>query len=524
MDKRILCFFLALLLAVSLFTGCEEENDIPPTTPAALTLEETIIYDYYFTVESLFFRLHNPISSISLRFRGAFSDTYVVFVDGPFEYSTENIDEYVNGIRFRFPMGKRLYAYHQGSFYTLTEAFEQGFLTANDVQQLKINYSSLGNDRDVKGEVPTEWAECTHNGNVPPTNPNKPTQPATEPTQPTESAATTQPTEPVDIMELLPDIPAVTEPCAKPDVLNELTLVHTFYEHSASWFDKKGIEQIVTVQLPAIVPFCDGAIEINEAIRSTYQYRIESIRHDFTYQRSSIQMVYFKTWLYDNILTIQVSVWEDFNVTRSNFWILDVATGKQLTTPELAQRYLQESYPTFLQHCYYNTYAYFQSNPLMNTKDQEELMRLLPTHPFFVLPSYTLYPDSAGNLKISLRIPEYDVNLTLPYDAFDDYGWEGNDESGYHWLFSAKADGAGAEIHGQYLLTSFFQDPHTFVKMLSQEEDAAITDVAQLLNYSLYYPEDIARYKDLCDDVYLISSDSKIAETAQILYNHIQPL
>jgi hypothetical protein len=103
MHKRLLCVILSLLLLASLFAGCEEENDIPPTTPAALTLEETIIYDYYYTGESLFFQLQNPISSISLRFRGVFSDTYVVFVDGPFEYSTENIDEYVNGIRFHFP-------------------------------------------------------------------------------------------------------------------------------------------------------------------------------------------------------------------------------------------------------------------------------------------------------------------------------------------------------------------------------------------------------------------------------------
>ena len=150
-------------------------------------------------------------------------------------------------------------------------------------------------------------------------------------------------------------------------------------------------------------------------------------------------------------------------------------------------------------------------------------MRLLPTNPFFVLPSYTLYPDSAGNLKISLRIPEYDVNLTLSYNAFDVYGWKGNAESAYHWLFSTKADGAGADIHGRYLLTSFFQNPHTFVKMLSQEDTVTIIDIAQSLNYSLYYSEEIERYQELCDDVYLTSSDSKIAETAQILYSHIQP-
>jgi hypothetical protein len=60
--------------------------------------------------------------------------------------------------------------------------------------------------------------------------------------------------------------------------------------------------------------------------------------------------------------------------------------------------------------------------------------------------------------------------------------------------------------------------------MLSEEESATILDIADSLNYGLS-PQDMDRYRQLCDDIYTVSpKDSKIAVTASILYRSAQPL
>ena len=519
---KIIRAVIGLVLIISLFAGCKPHVANPPVVTPELTIEEEIIYDYYYNVTSIEFQMQHFPDEISLRFRGAFSDTYVVFVDGPFEYIDGVFNEYVNGYLFQYSGGQAMLAYHQGSFYSLSEAFDLGFLTAADVTQLKINYMNFSSDPSQKGDVPTERKPCTHTGEVP-TESSEPTQ-ATEPTVTTQPTESTTPTEPVDWNVLLPDIPAVTEPTAKPDVMNTETLVYTHYNYSISWVGNRDEEQSASVQLPAIVPFCDGAIQINESIRKTYQYDIESIRRHYENQYNfGGKNIYFDVTFSDNILTIKgIEADSDFE-TSERFWILDVATGEWLQTPDLAQRYLQEDYPTFMQHCTYNLIEYFKENPLDDPEKQAALMKTLPNDTW-AMSSHTLYLDNDGKLMLCFYIGELRLRITLPYAEMDLYGWDGTEENSYSWLFHLQTDGAGSEEWSSLLLESFFRDPQQFVKALSTEESTVISDIAGHLNYGLYLPEDIARFKELCDDIYLTASDPKVAETASILSRSIHPL
>ena len=518
---KIIRAVIGLVLIISLFAGCKPHVANPPVVTPELTIEEEIIYDYYYNVTSIEFQMQHFPDEISLRFRGAFSDTYVVFVDGPFEYIDGVLNEYVNGYLFQYSDGNAMLAYHQGSFYSLAEAFDLGFLTAADVTQLKINYMNFSSDPSQKGDVPTERKPCTHTGEVP-TESSEPTQ-ATEPTVTTQPTESTAPTEPVDWNVLLPDIPAVTEPTAKPEVMNTETLVHTLYDYTLVWDNSKGENQHITIQLPAIVPFCDGAIEINEAIRNAFKYAVERTRRYYENQWSTgTSGIYYAVSLHDNLLSIRTFETTPDLITHERYWTLDITTGKQLETLDLAKRYLQESYPVFLQHCTDNLIAYFTANPLEDANQQNRLIKCL-SNEVYAIGHYTLYLDFDGTLALDFRIAEIHIE-GIPYNVINDDSWTGNAASAYHWLFTVKADGEGADQLAGLLLDSFFENPDQFVKMLSLEDSATIEDVASLINYGLYLPEDIARFKELCDDIYLTATDPKVAETASILSRSIHPL
>ena len=516
--KAGLCLFLAALL----LTGCALTNRSGDLIPVAQAIEIEIVSSYYDTLSDSA-KKECTVHDLSVRYRGIFGDTYVVFVDGPFQYLQAITEEYVASFRFVYPDSQTMLAYHQGSFYSLEEAFALGLLTQENVRKLRSDYVSLGADRNEKGDAPTERKECTH---IPkePTEPTESSEPAHS-SEPTESSTPAETTEPVDVMELLPDIPAVTEPCNKPENMALENLVYTLYDHSLSWVSKKGEAQSVTVQLPAIVPFCEGAIEINKEIATAAGYRLDSIRRDYNNQTYAYYTeISYTATLSGNILSIQMSTQDYKGNTYWNFWHLDIEAEKKLNTVDLSQRYLQESYPVFLRHCNYNTIEYFKANPLMNTDQQETLLQQLNDNSILTIPGYTLHLDKNGDLLVSFQVPQYNVKLTLPFADFNTYGWNGSEEDCYAWLFRLRADGEGADSHGRLLLESFLQNPQRFVELLSLEEDSIVSGTAQLLNYSLYSSAEIERYKELCDGIYLTASDPKVAETASILYRSIQPL
>ena len=507
---KILHVIICLALVIAIFTGCATKTTYPPIIPAELTIEEEIIRDYYYNVTSVEFQMNYFPEDISLRFRGVFSDTYVVFVDGPFESADVVLNESVNGSLFRYIEGKPLLAYHQGSFYSLTEAFDLGYLTESDIYQLKLNYTRLEATPANKGDVPTERLPCTHN-----TEPSLPPEP-TQTSEPVDTSEPTAPSEPVDWNVLLPDIPAVTDPCEKPQNPTADNLVYTLYDYTISWTNSQGKEQAVEIQLPAIVPFCDGAIEINEDIRNTFKYTINGIRlsceKGYSYSTDGI---YYAISLVDHFLTIRTFETTTYATTTERFWILDISTGERLETPDLAQIFLEESYPVFLHHCTNNLIEYFTANPLEDADQQSRLIKSLTNETASEI-SYTLYLDFNGTLMLDISTVVGRIN-GFEYNVLNRGSWDYTEQDSYHWLFHVQPNEGYSEGWYGILVDCFFQTPHTFVAMLTQEDDDTIEKIARRLNFALYLPEEIAQYKELCDDVYITTGDEKIRQTVQIL-------
>ena len=465
-----------------------------------ITIEKEIMEAYYNTVEDDDFREHYTTADLSLRFRGAFSDTYVVFVDGPYGYPQAVTSETVGGITFTYGDYQHPYAYHQGKFYSLTEAYELGYLTIHDLMQLKEDYPEPYGENSIsstnKGEVPTVREACNHTKN----------------------------SKPADSTLLMPDIPSSIVLCSKPDVLSAETLVSTIYDYSISWDAGDGNAFTCSVRLPAITPFSTDAIAINEAIRQTFQYRVQAARYSFDQKSTpSFKSIHYTTYLYNHVLTVQITQEDYAGLALNSTWMLDVSTGKNVTTAELAKQHLNESYPAFLQHRTHDLIEYYKANPLDNADDQAKLLQNL-AFDTFAMQSNTLYLSSDGALMLTFHVHDADQTFTLPYANMDIYGFESTDADAYHWLFHLQTDGAYADEWSTILKECFFLAPQEFVSMLSKEENATIARVASSINYALHLSEETESYRALCKSIRDLSANKQHSETAQILLNAIKPL
>ena len=624
--KIILAAAICLALAAVIITGCAFAGygDAPEQS-----IEEEIIEAYYNTVEDDAFREHYTTADLSLRFRGAFSDTYVVFVDGPYGYGQIETGETVGGIKFRYCDSHHPYAYHQGKFYSLSEAYALGYLTLDDLMQLKEDYPDSYGENSIssitnKGEVPTTRQPCTHT-----TPPNAEitideeirqayanldtsedytaedlsvryrgafndlyvvfvdgpfehgdldwtetvagvsfeyhstqtmyayhqgrfhtlqeaydlglmtkdellalkeaydnTDHSSQGTIPTvrEACKHTKNSKPVDSTLLMPDIPSSVGLCSKPDVLSAETLVSTIYDYSIFWEAGDGNAFTCSVRLPAITPFSTDAIAINEAIRQTFQYRVQAARYSFDQKSTpSFKSIHYTTYLYNHVLTVQITQEDYAGLALNSTWMLDVSTGKNVTTAELAKQHLDESYPAFLQHRTHDLIEYYKANPLDNADDQAKFLQNL-AFDTFAMHSNTLYLSSDGTLMLTFHVHDANQTFTLPYANMDIYGFESTGEDAYHWLFHLQTDGAYADEWSAILKECFFLAPQEFVSMLSKEENATIARIASSINYALHPSEESESYRTLCESIRDLSANKQHSETAQILLNAINPL
>lgn len=128
--KRI----ILLLITSSLFLMCvlsasAAENEIP--ADAAQQIKETYAEGSDYTAEEL-----------SIRGIGQFEGCWVFFMDGPFSFPTEEITEEVAGKTFWYPTYQRLSVYRDGAILKLSDAYAEGWLSADGVAQIWEVYSA----------------------------------------------------------------------------------------------------------------------------------------------------------------------------------------------------------------------------------------------------------------------------------------------------------------------------------------------------------------------------------------------
>ena len=81
------------------------------------------------------------VDEVSLRVFGVFQDTYVLLVDvSSYSYPTVIVSEMVDEYAFWYSSGHTMEVFHDGSFYSLQEAFDTDLLTTDDLQTVFDNY------------------------------------------------------------------------------------------------------------------------------------------------------------------------------------------------------------------------------------------------------------------------------------------------------------------------------------------------------------------------------------------------
>ena len=79
-------------------------------------------------------------TDLSLRVYAVFDDACALFVDGPFVYAAVLTYETVCGYTFVYSSAQRMHLYHDGQFFTISEAFEMGVIDQAQVETIFRNF------------------------------------------------------------------------------------------------------------------------------------------------------------------------------------------------------------------------------------------------------------------------------------------------------------------------------------------------------------------------------------------------
>lgn len=93
---------------------------------------------------------------VKLTIISQFGDTYALFVDMPFWMYTQALwTDTVNGLKFNYSNGQRMYIYADGEFYTFRVAFDEKIITANQLKTIWEDYYEKYPNRKNMFEEPT---------------------------------------------------------------------------------------------------------------------------------------------------------------------------------------------------------------------------------------------------------------------------------------------------------------------------------------------------------------------------------
>ena len=135
--KRLFVCFIIFIITLSLF-GCQESKPTPKYPDAEgvdPTVALTLRKDYLQQLRS-----EDPKTEITLddiwvsNYYGTYSGCEVVYMGVPFAYADIERHVVVAGYIITLGSSKKLYVHKDAHFYTLNEAYNAGYITAEDVE------------------------------------------------------------------------------------------------------------------------------------------------------------------------------------------------------------------------------------------------------------------------------------------------------------------------------------------------------------------------------------------------------
>ena len=161
MNRRCIILFITCLLSAALLVSChiaanpdsatdgeatsaesrmeDSDQEIPAIEPLTDELLHEIVTAFR---EGLPEEERGGAEEVSLRYYGRYGDAYVMFVDSSV-YMYYDMEETVKvgGFSFEYRDSHHLEVYYEGDFYTVSEAFNLGILSEDDLRLLHARYT-----------------------------------------------------------------------------------------------------------------------------------------------------------------------------------------------------------------------------------------------------------------------------------------------------------------------------------------------------------------------------------------------
>ncbi len=317
----------------------------------------------------------------------------------------------------------------------------------------------------------------------------------------------------------LQDIPDVTECVNYPQQI----LLEGGYSGHAEWLilGSLGRKADFSIELPLLEPFCEGAREINAAIKNEFQPIIDNAKQSAARQETSrYWKITYDTYQSGDFLSIVISRKTPTDSVFYTVYNLDLTTGQSLSQEEMIRRFTGMCYPEFLLQANFTIVNHLRKE---HPEESEETINWLSKLETDVLMTngHQLYLDRDGTLHLANDSASNQIGfqclLQIPFDPNAcSREWENWELEAYRWLFSIRADGAYAPVMGDVLRNALFFDPERFLRYLSGSE-YWLADTAYLVTCEMEQ-QIVAPLRELCQQ-YLNRSDT--AKAAQEILNNI---
>lgn len=137
--KKLLIFIFSAMLALSAaaFAACENREDDTTEDIIDSNIQSQII-DAWLEKNTI-----NNVntSELSVDVRGVYGDSYVFYLNGPFNYGSTLTHSFIDNVYFAYPDSHQLEVYNSGIIYTLEEAFDAQLLTRENLLDIQKNYN-----------------------------------------------------------------------------------------------------------------------------------------------------------------------------------------------------------------------------------------------------------------------------------------------------------------------------------------------------------------------------------------------